>query len=815
MFNIKRIKWIGYVLSFMLLLHLNLIAQEKPKNQGVQIIGKIIDISKEAIPFASIALYTLPDSSLFKGTTSDIDGNFELFAKPGNYYLTISFLSFQNNTISVELNPSQGIVDLGKITLKKDAIVIDEVEIIGEKSTMQLSLDKRVYNVGKDISNAGSNASEILDNVPSVNVDSDGNVNLRGSGNVRILIDGKQSGFLRTSDALKQLQGDLIERIEVITNPSARYDAEGEVGIINIVLKKDKREGINGGVSLFTGWPHNHGTSVNINVRRKKMNLFANYGINGRKSPGFGTSYNERIINGEPLIFESDRNHTRGSFSNNIRIGSDFILNKYNTLTVSGFYNFSQGSNDALISYTDLDALGNILQVVDRTDDELESTNNFEGALVYQKLFEQKDRSLNVDFKYNISLDRELSDYEEKNLTYNFDPIIQKSSNTEDETNLIFQTDYIHPLGKDGKVEAGLKSANRTIRNFFSLENFVDDDWVVSPIFDNEMAYTEGIYAAYLMTGNKMNKFSYQLGVRSEYSDIKTDLKKTNEVNHRKYIDFFPSAHFTYELKNQNSIQWSYSRRISRPNFRNLLPFFGFSDSRNFFSGNPNINPEYANSVELSHMKYWEKGSLFSSIYYRYKTDVIQRITIIDSTGLGRTFPVNLGIQHNYGVEFNFSRDITSSWKTNGNFNFFRATTIGSYENVDYNFDNYAWTARFSSKMNIKKMLDYQVSFNYRSPQKTAQGRMLSMYNLDMGLSKDILKDKGTITFNVRDIFNTRKRRYETIGDNFYSVGEFQWMVRQFTFNFTYRINQKKGRGNEKNQRREGAGGSDSMDSDF
>lgn len=769
----------------------------QPREGGVLVKGNVVDNSNELIPYASVALFKANDSSLVEGVVTDELGNFEIRTRPGNYYLQINFLSYQEYKQSITVTPGKGVVDLGKIALVTDAKTLDEFVIEGEQQVMELKLDKRVYNVDKDLSNVGSNASEVLDNVPSVTVDVEGNVSLRGSGNVRILIDGKQSGLVRNGDpnSLRNLQGNLIEKIEVITNPSARYDAEGEVGIINIVLKKNKKSGVNGTFNLSTGWPHNHNFSFDINYRHKKVNLFASAGVGYRYTPGYGLTYREVQVKDSTFIFESDRDHNRGGVNTNYRLGADFLLNDKNTITLSGMYRYSIGNNNAKVVYTDLNEVGDVLQLSQRLDDEIEETTNIETTLQYRKTFEKKGQELIMVATYNESDDTENSDYIEENLTYDFEPLIQRSSNTEDERNIILQTDYIHPLGKEGKFETGVKASMREIENDFGVDNLVDNDWIPFSTFNNQLIYNENIYAAYAMAGNKSGKFSYQLGVRSEYSDIKTQLLETNEINPRSYNNFFPSAHFTYDLASKNAVQWSYSRRINRPRFRHLLPFYGFSDSRSFFSGNPDLNPEYINSLEVGHMKNWETGSLLSNVYYRYKTDVIERITSVDSTGLVRTLPVNLAVENAYGIEFTFSKSIKNWWRWNGNFNFFRAIRSGDYLGQQYSADTYSWTSRVTSKMKIKPgNFDFQASINYRGPAITTQGRSKAMYNIDLGVSKDIMHDNATISFTGKDIFNTRVRRSISEGDDFYSESEFQWRSRQFMLNFSYRLNRKKSR---------------------
>ncbi|NJM26229.1 MAG: TonB-dependent receptor [Bacteroidia bacterium] len=526
---------------------------------------------------------------------------------------------------------------------------------------MQLQLDKRVFNIGQDLSNIGANAADILDNVPSVAVDIDGNVSLRGSQNVRILINGKPSGLvgISSNDALRQLQGSMIESIEVITNPSARYDAEGEVGIINIILKKNTTQGVNGTFTVNTGYPANYGASFNLNFRNNKTNLFANYGFNYRSNPGKGSSFQDFASADTTFRYEQTSDRTRSDKSHNLMVGMDYFLNDYNTITGSVVYRSSAGLNKSTYEYLDIDEFGSVIETVTRTDREREPEDNVELALNYRKEFkDKKDRLLTFDFKYMNNDETERSDFRQH--TMSIDSVgIQRSSNTEDEQNILFQSDYVHPFGADnkGKFEAGIKSTNRIIDNNFLVEQLnADSEWQTVSNFDNNLVYTERIHAAYLIVGKEFAKFSAQGGVRGEYSDIKTELTRSNEVNHRTYFNIFPSVHLAYKITQDKTIQLSYSYRLSRPGFRELIPFSNFSDSRVLFTGNPNLNPEYTHSTEAGYLLNWENGSLLSSAYYRYRTGVFQRITEVDEeTGITKIFPINLATENAYGLEFNLN----------------------------------------------------------------------------------------------------------------------------------------------------------------
>lgn len=785
----------GIMTRFSLLLLFLLLVQSSLHGQGSQktfvIKGAVVDDNNLAIPFANAAVYSSLDSTLVGGSASDETGVFAVSMKPGNYYLKISFLSYREKVIP-NVKVVNDNLDLGTIILEPDTKLLETVEIQGQKSQMELQLDKRVFNVGSDLTTTGGNAADILNNVPSVNVEVDGTVSLRGNENVRILINGKPSGLTsRDPDALRNLQANLVEKIEVITNPSSRYEASGEVGIINIVLKKNQENGLNGTFTGVVGHPDFLGGSYSLNLRRKSINVFSSYGVDYRKSPGYSTLY-QRFNGGERETFQ-DGDRSRSELSHNIMGGLDYFIDDKNTITGSVMYNFGDGLNTSSLVYNDF-ANGSPIGTTVRTDREREDEKNIEASLNYKREFKRKDQTLNADFQFNQRYDGETSDFTQ---TENENTILQRAENLAEDKNWFFQSDYVHPFGEDGKFETGVRSTTREVNNEYAFEQLNDEGaWEVFPAFNNNLIYTERIHAGYVMAGNKFNKLSIQAGLRGEYSDIKTELTETNESNPRQYFNLFPSVNFGYEVGKDKTLQLSYSKRINRPHFRELLPFSNFSDTRNFFQGNPNLNPEYTHAFETGYLVNWDNGSILSSAYYRHRIGDIQRIVQVDDDGTTRIFPVNVGSTDSYGLEFNFSYTVGKWWDINSSANFFRSTTEGVFEGESLDRNTYAFHARTTSKMTISKGFEFQTSFFYRGPRKTTQGRQLASYSLDLALAKDVLKGKGTISANVRDLLNTRKWRSitEIEEDNYYAESVSQWAPRQIRLTFTYRLNQMKNR---------------------
>lgn len=774
----------------------------QPAFRDVTLTGKVVDVdTRLPLEFAAVSLFEQADSSLANGIITDAAGLFSLEAAPGLYFLKIEFLGYQSRILpDIELSGEEKVVDLGVINIEPQATLLGEVVVEAEASQVQMALDKKIYNVSKDLNAMGGTAQDILDNVPSVQVDVEGNVSLRGSNNVRILIDGKPSGLIGISGTggLRQLQANLIDRVEVITNPSARYEAEGMAGIINIVLKKERQQGVNGSFDLTTGYPHNHMTAFNLNYRTDKLNLFANSGLSYRRFPSEGSLYQEVYRGDTTLLTRQFEDGERGGWGGNLRLGADYFINPRNILTTAFTYRKGKENNEERIEYRDyLFSLDNPTGISVRSDEETEKENNIEYALTYRRNFDREGQELVADLRYQDNSENENSDLREQFFNPGWIPsgqadLLQRSRNKEGERMLIGQIDYVHPIGEEGKFEAGWRSSIRRIRNDFLVEEWADDGWLPLPGLSNDFRYDEDIHAAYLIYGNKHGRFSYQLGLRPELSLVTTELLQTGEVNDRRYLNLFPSTHVTYDLPADNAVQISYSRRLRRPRFHDLNPFFSFSDNRNFFAGNPDLDPEFTHSIEVGHLKYWEQASLSSAVYFRHTDGEIERIRRIQQDGTFLTRPENLATEDAFGIDINASFNPYRWWKLDGNANFFRSITNGDNVETDLYRDTYSWFARATSRFSIGKKLDTQLRFHYRAPQETTQGTRKSMSSVDLAASLDVLQQHGTLTLSIRDLFNTRRYRFTTEGENFYSEGRFQRRGTMVTLSLNYRLNQTK-----------------------
>jgi ferric enterobactin receptor len=787
------------ILYLFLFLSISFVGLSQSQSKG-KLSGQIIEANSTIpVPFSSIRIQTANPVKLISGAIANEKGEFSIEVTQGIYDIIIESVGFELQTLKqVQISKTKA---LGQIQVKASTQTLAEVTVKGQKSSMELALDKRVFNVGTDAANKGATAAEILGNLPSVQVSGEGGVSLRGSENVRILIDGKPSTLvgINGSSGLQSLQGNLIDKVEIITNPSARYEAEGMAGIINIVLKKNQNQGFNGAIETTLGYPENFGGTAIINYRKNKLNFFLNYGLFYRRSPGRGNLYQE-VYTGEQTNYlqQTSQNNVTG-LVNNIRGGADYFFNDKTILT--GSYIFRSTHVRRITDFYYLDyrkSLNSLYSNTYRQQDEKETEPNAEYALTFKKSFAKKGKEFSADLRYLDYWEQSDQIYTQRSqfgdgTPYPENSLVQKALNDEYERQWILQSDYTTPMGKDGKIETGLRTSFRDMTNDYTVTQLQNDgSFAVMPGLQNIFVYNENISAAYLILGNKKNKFSYQFGLRGELTDIQTELKQTQEKNPRNYANLFPSAHFTYAVNSNSSFQLGYSRRVRRPTYNELSPFVTFSDNRNFFSGNPNLNPEFTNSFDLGHLKYFDAGSLSSSIYYRYTTGKIDQIRTVDAQGFSKSLPQNFADQQSMGIELTSSFNVSKNYKADLSFNGFRAVIDASNINAAYLVDMYSWFVRHTSRIKLGSGIDAQIRANYEAPQKTAQGTRGNITWMDLSATKDIMQGKGTLSLNVLDVFNSRIMRMETNGGTFYTNREMQGRLRQINITFNYRFNTTK-----------------------
>lgn len=774
------------------------------KMPKITIKGKVMDGEANVpLEFATITINSLRDGSVVTGGMTETDGSFSFQSRPGRFSATIDFLSYESVTINpVPFERGQKEIDLGTVTLSLSGEVIEGVEIRAEKSETIYKLDKKVFTVGKDLANAGGSAEEILDNVPSLTVDIDGNVNLRGSSNVRMLINGQPSSLLRSGNmnGLRSIQASSIDRIEVITNPSSKYEAEGMAGIINIILKKEQKKGFNGAFNAGIGYPLRYDAGAQLNYRKNDVNFFVNYSSGYRFNPGFSDEYSRQLVTDffRRSYKESDRD--RQGRNNRLRAGMDYYIDENQTITFAGSYGFSKADNQNSVFYLDSLEQNNsteFLSTLKRVEDEIEDETNQEYSLVYVNDFGRKGQELTATVRYDSSGEIETSEIVQ-GLNGAALENIQSVAIEEIQTNKLGQIDYSKELKNDIKIETGVRANLRTIGNDYAVFQIVDSQSEAVDSLSDDFEYKEDIYAAYGTLSKSWNeKFSAQVGLRVEQSNISTafESNSTQDTSYN-YLRAFPSAFFTYNIDKKNAVQLSYSRRIQRPRFWYLNPFLTLADDRNRFAGNPKLLPEYTDSYELGYIRYLEKGSVSANLFYKLTTDVITRVRTIGDDGTTLSFPVNLSEEVSYGLDLSANYNATKWLSLDGNitaFNYNQSADSGQY-GVDAS--DISWFGRVGARVKFWKNASLQTRFNYRAPRENIQGLRKAIYVVDLGVSKDFLNNNLTVTLSSRDLLNSRKRQYIIdLEPEYYAEGEGQWRAAGVMLNLSYRVNQKKKRG--------------------
>ena len=803
-----------------LLIGFALLSVQLLMSQNFTLTGKVIDQqTKTPLEYCTISILDSNTNQLVEGGITNTDGSFSIEVTKGTYTVLIDYISFESKKIETLAIDSDK--DLGTVLMEINTQQLENVGVVREKTEVEIRLDKRIYNVGKDLTIRGGTVSDVLDNVPSVTVDIEGNVALRGDQNVRILINGKPSSLVGVSggEALRQLPAESIDKVEVITSPSARYEAEGSAGIINIILVKNKFGGFNGSLSSNIAYPKSFGVSGNLNYRTKKYNLFLNSGYNNGTSIG-NSYYKSEFLKpeGNDELIEN-RVFDRNRVGWNTNAGIEYFITEKSSLTTSLFLSDRDNNNLATNQLFSTDFGLETIETL-RQEKEDEVSNTFEFNMNFNHNFNDDGHKLSIDFQKENSEEIEDGDVFVNEIAPNPNKKMGETVLT-DETfdQILFQADYVNPFSESGQFEAGFRTVLKDRVIIYELTNEVTSgNFEINTDLSNTLEYQENIYAAYSQYGNKVGKFSYFFGLRFEQTEITINQKTGNQEIKNSYGDLFPTINLSYELTNSQSITLGFNRRISRPRGRFINPFPSRSSATNLFQGNPNIQPSYSNGLDLGYLKRWDQISLNGSVYFTRQSDVF--IFILEDTGdktmvgetlvpILRRYPINLASQNRYGFELNSSASISKKWRVNGNINFFANDLKGSHNGKIYDKKSTSWSGRLSNTLTLPKKIDWQTNVFYRGPREDAQNKSKGFASVSTAISKDVLKDDGTITFRISDVFNSQRRRSNLLTENVKNYSEFQWREPSYTLNFTYRFNERKSR---KSNRGESGGEGESFD---
>ena len=796
------------------LFSLNIQAQRPSPGEEKEVIvsGKVIDEdSKEPLEYATVAFFSKRQNKMITGGITDIEGNFSIPVPSGMYDVTIEYISFKTESF-----PAKRIMEdtsLGTIALSLDVEALDAVEVIAERTTVEIRLDKKIYNVGKDLTVRGGTVSDVLDNVPSVSVDVEGNVSLRGNDDVRILINGKPSGLvgLNSTDALRQLPAESIERVEVITSPSARYDAEGTAGILNIILRRSKLQGLNGAVTLSTGSPFQAGVSGNINYRTGDLNFFNTTGYNYRETPGNSFTDTEFFNGDDPSTFlreERDFERIRKGLSTNF--GVEWYVNETSSITTSIVYRDSNNESNTTNFIDEVDSNGGLVNRTTRLDPELEDDKTIQYSFNYDKQFKgNSQHKLTFAFQYEDSNETEAS-------LINQDGIdVEDVITDENQNEVLLQVDYVEPIGEDGQFELGYRGQFQELNTDY-LVAFSDDGstFVNSTDLSNNLNFIQQVNAVYTQYGNKVGeKFSYLLGLRLESTRITIDQATSNDFNKKDYAQLFPTVNLGYAITEDESFTLGYNRRIRRPRSRFINPFPSRSSATSLFQGNPDLDPSISDAFDIGYLNRLGKVTLNGSVYFQHATNTFNFARFDTGTtvlvgGIEvpviRSGPINLATNDRYGGEVTVTYRPSKKFNVNANINLFQSITKGSFDGQVFDAENFSWFARVNAKYTLPAGIDWQTILFYRGPSETAQSKNKGVFSSSLAFSKDLFKDKASLAFRVSDVLNSSKRRSETFTPTFEGVSEFQFRQRSFNLSFTYRFNQKKKR--ERGQREDDGG---------
>lgn len=799
----KKMKKIIVVLM-VTIFPLFILAQEQFLINGVIVDGD----SKDKLPFATLSLKDVKSKNIVGGAISDINGFISVESTLPNVLIQIDYVGYET-LIFEKSNLSQN-NNLGTIALTPKDNQLAGVDLVGRRADVEIRLDKRVYNVGKNLYAKGTNVSDMLDNIPSLSVDIDGNLELRGNTNVRILIDGKPSRLVGMNgiDALADMPAESIERVEVITAPSARYQAEGTSGIVNIILAKNTLKGLNGIFNLSGGKFNSYSGNSNLNFRTGKFNFFTNSGYRDITNKGSNFQDTSYLNSSEYDQFVENRYFDRQRVSTNINFGFDFNLTEKTKFTFSYVQNqrdgYSQTTNDQKHYFEE-----SILTKSLRSEIEEDFNQNKQFSISLTHKFNQSGHKLDITMQRERNNENEFADLQ----TQEFVPQnrvrpLEENNTKEHQKQFLAQVDYVLPIDQNTQFEAGYRTTNEDQNTGFVVQQEDENgNMIVNDNLTNYLDFNQEVHAFYTQFGKKWGSFSFLSGLRFEHTYLKVLQLTTNEGGSSVFNDFFPTLNLGFELSETASIIIGYNRRISRPRSRSLNPFQSRSSETSFFQGNPNLKPSYSNGFDIGYLKQFKKITLNTSVYFRRTEKPENRISMetgdfADVNGVNtpviKRFPINLGHRNQFGIEANSSMRWSEKWRTNLSFNLFKSVETGTYEDLKFDNVNESWSGNFRNNLTLFDDISTQINVWFRGPAKTAFGNRSAFGGANIGLSKDLFNDNTTLNLNFSDVFNTQVFKWEAFTKNTITYGEYQRRKPIYRLTFTYRFNQEKER-----QRRE------------
>ena len=768
--------------------------------------------------FVNVVLLNSADSSIVTGGLTNENGAFRLAAvQRGTYLLRCKFIGYDELFKTLQISGNEKLIELGVLEILPSSLTKNEVVIEVERKLMETSIDKRVFNVDEDLSSKGGTAEDVLKNVPSIEVDQDGAISLRGNPNVIILIDGRPStlsGGARGA-LLGGVPAESIERIEVVTNPSAKYDPDGMTGIINIVLKKNRLRGVNGNVSVSRGTGNSNTASFGINYRTSKVNLFINY--SNRVTQGFRNFYSNRTraLSNDTELFDQNRFGRDLNDGNTLKTGLDYTIKENQVFGFSITYgNNNRGRYGLLSNDLSTNTDGNRLWYRNSTEDTKSQSLDFNSN--YQWKFKDKKGELFFDVNHSRSTGRMLADYDEYGFSSDQSGIYYKErlDNPEESNITTAALDVVNRFKHENQIEYGLKAIlNQNDRTQYR-EIYDFNDAIFSPDvnINNEFRLSEQIFSAYGIYAQKLKSFNYQIGMRLEQAFIYPELLTTNQTFKNDYFSFFPSVHLVLPIREKQDLFLSYSRRIERPGMRNLNPFVEFTDPYNIRYGNPGLRPEYTNSFEFGYNHELKKISFNNTFYYRHSYDVLQRIIIFDDLGRSAVTWDNLDESINWGYEGIATYKPTKWWRNLISVNVYQLYLRTSNPLLRNN-SGINWDAKITSSFELwNKSASVQINGRYTARRVTPQGFAQPGPSVEVSFQKSFLNNALDLTVRVSDVFDTQQFYIETDIPGVYQERIFKWETRRLFVTLNYKFGRMQaGKEPKRKPSPNGGGGGDDM----
>jgi len=768
--------------------------------------GTVIDkLTNTPVESADVVLLSGKDSALIKGISTGADGSFSFTNIAfGSYTIRASLVG--HNTVSIKgiiLSTDKPSVALDPVKLTSGSATTEEILVETEKSAIQFDGDKKIFNVSQNPMNSSGSAIELLKNIPSVSVDAEGNVSLRGNSNVKITVDGRPFGLdgQNRSQLLEQIPANQIESIELVTNPSSKYEAEGVSGIINIVTKKNKVFGYNGNLLLNAGTGDKYSGAFNLNLKGSNIQFFSNYNYSLNNFVITGSSNRTNSLSTIANLFTQTYDGRARIRSHFIKGGLDYFINAQNTLGLTFTYQTSRRNRGELIDSREFDVSNSLTSYLVNDYNVSSKNNTLDLALNHSLKFKNPKQTLTTDAIYSQNNNEEDGLNIENHITpSNPNPgQISEFSKVKDR-DFSIQSDYTHPFSEESKLETGYKIRYRNKNNDFINRQYDYNlnQFVINPALTNNFEYSDLVSGVYAQYSGAIGILNYTLGTRVEHSQIKSLLLSNNSETKNNYVDVFPSANISAKLSKSNEMQVSYSRRIRRPGMWELNPFVNSADPNNYYSGNPNLKPEYTDSYELSFIQYLPGTSLTPSLFYRHTKDLISRTrTYIDSNTTLTTF-ANYTSSTSYGAELIFNTQPVLFWSVNGSVSYYKTEIDASNISSSYVNEGSTWSGRLSSSLFLPFKFSLQLSYFYSGDILAAQATVEPFSSFDAALKKELFDGRLTATFRVSDVFNTLKFKVNINNDaNFREHFERKRDTRIFNFSLSYKFGES-----DKNQQR-------------